>query len=610
MAARPAVASSGRRGAPLRPILPPLLSLAAAGLWCAALLATGARLRRLARLPAAPGLRLAIDFVLGSWGLACAALGLGLAGAFRPAPLLLLAGAIAAAGRWTGQGWRWRPFLGPALAAIVFLPVALAPPFFYDALVYHLALPWQALLEGRIVAHPESFYASFPPLSQLVAAGPLAAGLDRVPALLHLAAFTAAGAALAVLASRLGAPAALALPAGAALLLLPGVVPAPGFPAAEGWALAGIGGGLAAVVSCRDDRGRAVLAGLLLGCASAARLQALPWTIFILAILAATSRWPLRRTMVAALGWLAGSAPWWLKNLILLRDPLSPIGWRGEGLRAELRDASVLLLTAAGPGDFVAGIVRALGGSLVLMAPLLLAAAVWLVGSHRPGGDRPVGRSGRRAWLLAATVPAGILAWGATGAVPRFLAPVFSLLLAVAAAAGRRRTGRLIGGLALAAVTLPGLALALRDIGRWGGAGLAVAAPASVASLVVNDPRPAFVASDRLLPAGARVLFVGEPRAYPFPRRFVAPSPYDVSPLRDPLERLTTAEDVRRWLVEQGFTHLLVNRAELVRLSAEYPALPWTDPDGRRRFQELLDLLEPAVVMAGEIGVFALGPGG
>ncbi len=589
-------------------ILPPLLSLAAAGLWCAALLAGGARLRRLARLPAAPGLRLTIDFVLGSWALACAALGFGLAGAFRAGVLLLLAGGFAAGGRWRGQGWRWRPLLGPAAAALVFLPVALAPPFFYDALVYHLALPWQALLEGRLAAHPENFYASFPPLSQFIAAGPLAAGLDRVPALLHLAAFVVAGAALATLSRRLGAPDGLAALAGAALLLLPAVVPAPGFPAAEGWALAGIGGGLAAVVAGRDDRGRALLAGLLLGCATAARLQAIPWTFIAFAILAATTRSPLRRTGAAALGWLAGSAPWWLKNLVLLGDPLAPIGWRGEGLRAELRDANVLLLTSGGPRDFVEGLFQALGGSLVFMAPLLVAAAVGLAGS-RGRRSRPGGPSGRRAWLLAATVPVGVVAWGASGAVPRFLAPVFAVLLVFAAAAGRRLAGRWIGGLALAAVAVPGLGLALRDVGRWGGAGLAVATPRSGSSLVVNDPRPAFEAAGRL-PAGARVLFVGEPRAYPFPRRFVAPSPYDVSPLRDPLERLPTEEAVRAWLVGQGYSHLLVNRAELVRLSAEYPALPWTSPAGRGRFQELLDRLAPPVAMESEVRIFSLGPDG
>src|SRR5206468_881011 len=143
------------------------------------------------------------------------------------------------------------------------------------------------------------------------------------------------------------------------------------------------------------------------------------------------------------------------------------------------------------------------------------------------------------------------------------LAPTLAVLLALAAAAGRGNAaravaGRWIGALAIGVAAISGLVPAIREVSQWGGARLALAATGDVSRLIVDDPRPVFDAA-RDLPPDARVLFVGETRGYPFPRRFVAPSPYDVSILRGPLESLPSAEAVREWLKNDGFTHLLVN---------------------------------------------------
>ncbi len=87
----------------------------------------------------------------------------------------------------------------------------------------------------------------------------------------------------------------------------------------------------------------------------------------------------------------------------------------------------------------------------------------------------------------------------------------------------------------------------------------------------------------------------------------MTPSPYDASPLRGPLEDLASAAAVRDWLVRHGYTHLLVNRREMARMASDYPVVPWKSPGGRRRFQELLNLTAPPVVLVGEVGIFALG---
>ena len=85
------------------------------------------------------------------------------------------------------------------------LVVALAPPFLYDAWVYHLGLPWQALQDGAIRPHPGNLFSAFPPLAQLIYALPLSWGAARAPALIHLSGFLTAALAARGLAARLGA---------------------------------------------------------------------------------------------------------------------------------------------------------------------------------------------------------------------------------------------------------------------------------------------------------------------------------------------------------------------------------------------------------------------
>jgi hypothetical protein len=125
--------------------------------------------------------------------------------------------------------------------------------------------------------------------------------------------------------------------------------------------------------------------------------------------------------------------------------------------------------------------------------------------------------------------------------------------------------------------------------------------------MVVNDPFPAFSATH--LPTDARVLFVGEPRGFGFPRRFVAPSQHDVSPLRAILEAAHGPEEAMATLRGQGFTHLLVNQGELARLAGSYPVAPWRGAVGWRRWSAFVSALGPPKVQVGAVQIFALQPG-
>jgi hypothetical protein len=499
-----------------------------------------------------------------------------------------------AAGRWTAR--RDARSAVPALiGGAVTLPVALAPPFFYDALVYHLGLPWQALLEGGFRAHAENVFAAFPPLAQLIYTLPLAAGADRVPAVLHWASVIAAAVALRALARRLGASRRLADLAATALPLLPGLALVPGLPAAEGWTLAALLAA-AALTLGRPRPGQGWLIGGLLGAAAAARLQGLPWALALGVVAVARSRPRLAAVGRIALGTAVGSTPWWLKNLVLLGQPLAPLGWHRPGLETLWRDAGSHLDLLGRPAALLGQLGPALGPHLPYLLPLLLAAILAVL-----DGRRPV------RWALGLAV-FGLAAWAVTGTLPRFLAPSAALLVALAAAAGSSPLRRLSAWLAVGVTAGVGLSLnaaqlVALDLAR------AFARPATAvqADLVVNDPLPAYRAAAATLPADARALLVGEARGYSFPRRFVAPSQHDPSPLRPLLEHGLPPAETCRELGRAGFTHLVVNWPELGRLAAAYPATPWTDDAGRQRWRLLLAALGPPEITVSGVTMHAVG---
>jgi hypothetical protein len=560
----------------------------------AATLALGNRLRRLLRIPLPPGLRVSASLALGAGALAIVVTCLALTGALSVYTLVSLVFIAAAAGRWRGTG-PWRPLLGPALAALVVTPVALAPPFFYDAMVYHLALPWQALLEGGWTAHPENLFSSFPPLAQCLASVPLALGLDRVPALVHLVMFVAAAAPVRALSRGLGAPPLLADLAAASLVVLPSHALVPGLPAAEAWMLAPLAVACALALRANPHPSWLAMAGILAGIAAGARVQALPWGVGLTVLLALRSRRTARGAAHAGIGWLAAASPWWFKNLVLLGAPLSPLGVRREGTETLWRDGA----SGAYLADSLAGAASHAHAALVpllpFVAPLALLAVLALWQRRRP----------QHAWCVLSVI-AGTAAWTATGALPRFFAMTAVPLLA-AAAAPRRGPGRWAAWGALAVVGATGLAWNVGEINRLGGVAMALEPGETVRSrLVVNDPSPAFTAARRLA-GDTRVLFVGEPRGLPFPRPFVAPSQHDVSPLRAHLEDGGVGAALK-WLNERGFTHLLVNRGELARLAPGYPVMPYRTPVGARRWAELLDGLGPPIVEARGVVIYSLAP--
>ncbi|MCG6963425.1 MAG: hypothetical protein LJE95_09175 [Acidobacteria bacterium] len=565
-----------------------LLSLIATVGLAAVLLAYGDRVRRWLRLPASPGIRPATSLAIGSWALALPLLALGLAGALRSLWILAVVAVAAGLGRWRSMR-RLLPRPAVILAGgVLALPAAAAFPFFYDAWVYHLGLPWQALIEHGFHPHVENLFSTFPPLAQLTALPALAASLPRVPALLHLVACLFVATTIAALARRLGAGRRLAEVAGVAFLLAPPLGLVVGFPAAEGWFLVALVPAVAIAVGAPRLRWAPFAAGLLAGIATASRLQGAPWGLLILALILVRYRrvWPTAATLG---GLAAGAAPWWVKNAILLGSPFAPIGWHRPGIETLWRDAGSWLASGRSPIQCVLSLPSLLAPFAGFVAPLLLAAVLSLLA---PRGDR------RR---LALLIAGGLAAWSATGTLERFLAPSVALLLALAVA-GRSRATRLAG----CAVVVTTAALGIVPSVRVLAATDLVAAPfinggRGTTRLRVNDPLPAYRAA-RLLPSDARLLLVGETRPLLCPRRMVVTSQHDVSPLRTPLEE-GGAPAALRWLHRHRITYVLINRGEMERLAPGYPVAPWRTERGRDAWWQLVGLLGRPAIIAGPVVV-------
>jgi len=561
----------------------------------AILLASGERVRRLLRMPCPPSIRPALAWGLGSWSIGMVVLLLGLTGLFRTTPLLATIAAAAALGRWSGLLAPMKKLLLFALGGFPMIIVALAPPFFYDAWVYHLGLPWQALQDGVIRAHPGNLFSTFPPLAQLIYAVPLAAGAVRAPALLHLLGYCTAAIAAQGLASRLGASRLPAFLGGLCVLYLPVAPLVAGFPAAEAWTVSCVLTSVALALTARAGPKSSLSAGWIVGVAAGARIQGLFWAVLCAPLVTARRKKPLASLAAFAIAAVVGSAPWWLKNGLLLHDPFAPLGWHREGIQTLWRDAKSNLHLAANASDLARRSLTALAGQawpfILLLAAALAATAT---------------RKRLSILFLAATGSAGVLAWSLTGALPRFLVPSLALLLA-AAACGERRPGVIVSLGAIGLTLVAGLSSSLGMFRQLGGFSVMGRSSEVYRALVVSDPYPGFLACAGL-PEDARVLLISEPRGFLLPRRFETSSQHDRSALLTLLQAQVSPEAVRDRLVKMGYSHLLVNVAEMRRLGRNYPVVPWTDPDGRSGFVALTRHLEPPALVSGETVVYSLNP--
>ncbi len=565
-----------------------VLTLAVAAAW-------GSRIQRWLGLGPAEG--------LGPWTLA-AILGLGLL-----ATLTFGLGAVGGLYRWLGYAllpalalaalpelkallrclprrparpaWAWLLVGGMGLMALV---LALLPPTGWDALVYHLQGPRLYLEAHRLIAVPENFYLNWPAqVEMLFTWGMLLKG-DTLAKLFHwvfwpLIAFLLYDLTRRTVHARAGRWA-VALWAG---------VPV----AAELAGLAYVDLGLTAFVlaavvaflrwSETQRAGWLILSALFAGLALATKYTAVTWLLSLGLLLIYDARrrhqrplpWIAGRTV--GYGLLAGlvASPWLIKNWIVTGNPIYPflfggvawnetraawLTWVDRGYSRNLLDYLALpwLATVLGRSHSAA-FDATIGPLLLCLTPLVLLVRRW------PRAVR-YGLALAGVQLLQFFVTIYVYAYLTE---TRLLLPIFPLLC-LAAAFGLSRLAdwdrpafRLSWLVRTVAALVLALTLAMETY--------AFLSARPLAPLLGLEGRDAYLLRrlgahkavmdeiDSRLPAGAKLLFLWEPRAYYCAPPALADATLDnLSQLRLAYGRVDAALDALR---AAGFSHLLLYRS-------------------------------------------------
>lgn len=458
--------------------------------------ALGRRLLVALGLTATPAESLALATALGCGLLAYGCFGLALVGLYRPPILLALLALLAlplrrdllalpadarrlggAIGRAAGTAPRGVVALASLLVLGVLAAIlgALTPPHHFDALAYHLTAPQRYLQTGRIAPLPDVIYGNLPLTMEMLYGVGLAFGSDPFAQLLHLAFGGLTALALWALArrafDRATAWLALAIFLATPLVMVWSRVANVDLPLACFLLLATLAALRAAEAAGGEARRWVGLAGVFAGLALGTKYQAL-FAVPILALLLVGDRVGGKvaaRERLARAGLFCGlavavAAPWYLKNWIVLGNPLWPlfVGGRDFGpLAVELTDyfARGMVISPRTPLGYALLPLRAytrgsIEAPLVILSPLFLLLPLLAFLPRR------------RAVLYPLAWSAGIaIGWALGFQELRYLLPIcapLSLAAAVvlrAALAGRRLRGLVLPALCLVANLSLGLTL-------------------------------------------------------------------------------------------------------------------------------------------------------
>jgi hypothetical protein len=303
--------------------------------------------------------------------------------------------------------------------------------------------------------------------------------------------------------------------------------------------------------------------GLLAGGAMACKYPALVSAVVpfgLLALVEAYRRRSVRVALAFGLGWALVMTPWLARNVVDTGNPVYPLAYRVFGGRHWDATRDAKWSHAHGPRPVTA---QALAGSLVDVAgrsdwqsPLYMALAPLALA--RPGSRR-VARSlwGYVAYLF-------LTWWLLTHRLDRFWLPLLPAL-AVLAGLGADWTRHLVWsallGLLLSLAIMTNLAYcstALVGFNEWTGDLL------TLRSRIPKLLNPPLVRLDELLPAGAKVLLVGQAAVFHLNHPIVYNTVFN-SDTFETLTRDRTPAQVRQGLAARGITHVYVDWYEIER---------------------------------------------
>ncbi|MDE2291363.1 MAG: glycosyltransferase family 39 protein [Elusimicrobia bacterium] len=535
-----------------------------------------------------------------------------------------------------------RPLATAALLSLLALLFWLAwvPPHLYDSLVYHLPLAAGYARGGRIAARPDLLYSLFPQNGEMLFTLALLLGSDVLAKLFSWLALFLAVWWLFELGKR-EAPLVVVLLACLLTLTHTAVMLLASSAYVETLVMLWVTASVLSFMRWHAHAGEqeaprgwlalsAVFAGLGVGTKYYAGITPAVLALMLAGRLLGARR--LRDPLLVRGAWrdlgafcgiaaLAG-APWLLRNLVVVGNPVFPFlyrllpargtGWRGEEAAryfhvlteyghpsgAFLRDLLQFpYLAASGSTRFGGGadVIGSLGWAPLFAALPLAAWGAW--------GRRTMG-------LVALYCAAHWAAWFCTGVVLRFLVvlvPLLSLLAANGAWNAWQRMGRggraaLAAGAAL--LTWTNLALFLHANVLFGSFSVLTGAVTRTQFLDAKFDYYACARATARLPEDAKVLEVGEQRGYWVERPVEVTTPVAPNRFVRLADAAPDATALAGLLRQAGFTHVLTVPGEARRL-AGYGAFDFT-PHGAQVWQAFSGLLKPVFESPHRCGLFAI----
>jgi len=489
------------------------------------------------------------------------------------------------------------PFLVLALLAAVHAPGYLwsEEGWGYDALEYHLALPKEYKQAERITYTPHNVYGNFPAnvemlyLAAMIAHGEsLEAGTTAHMIHLGLAVLTAfaayvagrewsrgVGTLAAVLVGTCNWPVYLS---GLAFvengLLLFGMTAV----AATVRALRGTRSDTEQSAPAADSEAAQhwkwfAVAGAAAGLACGCKYTAVPMIAVPIAAIAWLGRETRSRRLTACAVFLIASgvtfAPWLLKNLVMTGNPVFPLanrwfeatppGW-GMAESAHWDECHTAASNAsAAPRRLRSLWMHILNDRYGRFGPMLFLLAIAGLLVRRP--DRTV-----MGMILLALLQ--VVFWlAATHLYARF-AVVLLLPLAVLGSLTARSATTAPRAWVLVAVTAVGAGVNLAQMVRLYRAD-AVPGATAPASLIYEGRLPGtehLALINRATPADARVLVLGDAKAFYYDRDISYCVVFNRNPFVTAVRKDDSPRVIARWLTSHGYTHVLVHHAEIKRL--------------------------------------------
>lgn len=477
--------------------------------------------------------------------------------------------------------------------ATINLVAALAPPVFYDSLVYHLALPDLYLLNSRLIPTPHNIYSGVPLNTEMLYAAGLALGGEKLATAIPWGLSIATAISI-ILCGRRYVSTKAGLLAALLFYSCPMVSGQVWFSLVElNWCFLAFLTVFATMIHLEEtDHSwkRSAFIGLLAGITAGTKYNAIVILPAIALIILARRKqsadhnFPnpfVEITIITSISLLLVS-PWLARNWAWHGNPLFPffstsVDWRGLLRDAQARSildlvnkpgSAIDMFRSLWSPEWAGGAINEIGSPLLFFSSCLL--------FLRANDNRVQG------FCIAALT--GWFFWASSSRLPRFFLatiPFLAILISIAATSERHsplvRKLLSIGIIIFCGINFLKISTYWYQAGSWS---VVLGKESTSDYLQAGQPgyfTPYFAAAEfanHQLPEASKIIFLMESRGYFFKRNYSATSYFAENPLIRLANDASSPEEIRNSLRADGFTHLFVNRAEFFRREAPSPFSP------------------------------------